>query len=162
MRNQSDLAAQHVREFGTWFQLPLLCNLDPAHHLDRILGEEIWLPDIELSVLNYETVDALGRGFRARQKSKKRARFGRGIAASKLRRDSFRHSKNVSTMRVDIFHQRFASQQAALLRITQSLRHRFLHVEMQNVGRAVVQIMELGSDSSKKIVGCLNPTPALF
>src|SRR5213596_601397 len=60
--------------------------------------------DIELSILNYETIDAHGRGFRARQKSKKGARFGRGIAAGKLRRDSLRHSKNVSTVGVDIFH----------------------------------------------------------
>jgi hypothetical protein len=65
-------------------------------------------------------------------------------------------------VRVDIFHKRFASQQGSLLRITQSLRHRFLHVEMQNVGRAVVQIMQLGSDSQEKIIGCFNPTPVRF
>src|SRR5438309_9139642 len=98
MRDQSDFAAQYVRELGTGFQLAFLCNLDRAHHLDRILGKEVGPLDIQLSVLNHETIEMLGRGFRARQKSKKRARFGRGIAAGKLRRDSFRHSKNVSTV----------------------------------------------------------------
>src|SRR5947208_7078597 len=123
MRDQSDFAAQYVFEFWTGLQLAFLRNLDRAHHLDRILGKEIRLLDIELSVLNDETINALGRRFRARQKSKKRACFGRGITAGKLCRDSLRYSKNVSAVRIDIFHHRFTSQQAALLRITRSEEH---------------------------------------
>ena len=71
MSDQSDFAAQHIRELGTGFELAFLCDLDRAHHFNRIFGEEIRPFDIKLPVVNYESIDVFGRGFRARQESKK-------------------------------------------------------------------------------------------
>ena len=100
--------------------------------------------------------------FGAGQEPKKRACFRRGITAGELRRDPFRHSKNISAVPVDIFHQRFAAQQAARLRIVQPLRHHLLHIEMQNVGGAMMQVMQFSPHPQKKIVSRLDAASIPF
>ena len=162
MGDQSNFSAQHVGKLGTGFELLLLRNLNRTHHFHRVFVKEILSFNIELTIVNKKTVDVFGSRFGAREKSEERTRFCRGIPARKLRRDSFRYAEDVSAVSVNIFHQRFAAEQPAHLRITQPLCHRLLHVEMQNVGRAMVQIMELRADAQKEIVGRFDAAPIRF
>src|SRR5437762_2264269 len=123
MSDETDLATEKIGQLRCRFEMTSLGDLDHPHHVGRIFPEHVAAADIDLIVLNEKGSYAFGCPFRSREKEKERQRFGGRITARELRSDSLRHAKNVSSVGVNVFHQRIASEQSALFRISQPLRH---------------------------------------
>src|ERR1700738_5588514 len=126
-----------------------LRELKYAHHLRRIPFEKIALLGMPLSVAHKERLKLLFVRADKRQKTEERARAIGGAAGHELLGDAFRDAKNISRVLVIIAHQLFAAQLAALLPVMQSLRDLFLHVEMQDVGRAAGHVVALGGQEEQ-------------
>ena len=146
MSDETDLATKKIGQLRCRFEMTSLGDLDHPHHLGRIFPEDIAAADVDLAILNEKRSYPFGGSSRSREKEKERQRFCGRITARELRGDSLRHAKNISGMGVNVFHQRLASEQAAFFWISQPLRDCFLHVQVQRVGRALVQVMQLGSN----------------
>src|SRR5260221_9470387 len=91
-----------------------------------------------------------------RQKAEERTCPGGRITARELLGNAFGDAENISRVFVVIAHERFARALSLFFSITQTARDFFLRIEVQRVGGAFRQVIQVGSQSQQKIVRALD------
>src|ERR1700730_7385335 len=137
----------------------LLRELENAHHLQRVLLEQITPFRKKLSVTDKKGLQlgliAADEGQKAEERT---CPVGRA-SGDKLFGDALCYSKNVATMLVVIAHECFASKLAISLRVVETLRHLLLHVEMKNFRRTFGRVMQVSANTQEKIISRFQAPP---